>query len=257
MTYTGKVALVTGGASGMGRLAAQTFSRTGAAVAVLDVDEEGLVQTAEGHDGIHGFKVDVTDGQAVNEVVGEVTSSLGPIDRVVHAAAIMPCGKLLEQDTAVIHKVMQINYGGLVNIAKATLPAMLERGQGDFVSFASMAGWVPTLFVGAYNATKFAVIAFTEVLYHENRNMGVRFACVCPPVVNTPLLQQARDTVWPKSLDSSAPMDPEVVINAIEAALDAGQFWVFPGGWKTKMAYTMRRYLPGLCWKIVHRLEGW
>ena len=256
MKYAGKVALVTGGASGMGRVAAQRFSKSGAAVAVLDVNEQGLDQTAAGHENIHGFSIDITDIQAVDAVVEQVESELGPIDRVYNAAAIMPFGKLLEQEAAVIHRLMDINYGGLVNITKATLPRMLERGQGDFVSFASMAGWVPILFVGAYNATKFAVIAFTEVLYHENRNKGVRFACVCPSVVNTPLLQQARDTVWPKSLDSSPATDPEVVIDAIEDALEAGKFWVFPGK-RAKPGYFIRRFLPGLSWKLVHKIEGW
>jgi NAD(P)-dependent dehydrogenase (short-subunit alcohol dehydrogenase family) len=256
MNSTRKVALVTGGASGMGRMAAQRFSKSGAAVAVLDVNEQGLVQTAAGHENIHGFEVDITDNQAVDAVVKRVESDLGPIDRVYNAAAIMPYGKLLEQDAAVIHRLMEINYGGLVNITKATLPGMLERGRGDFVSFASMAGWIPILYVGAYCATKFAVIAFTEVLYHENRNKGVRFACVCPGVVDTPLLQQARDTVWPKSLDFSPTTDPEVVIDAIENALQAGKFWVFPGK-RAKPGYFMRRFLPGLNWKLIHRTEGW
>ena len=81
---------------------------------------------------------------------------------------------------------MDINYSGVVNVAKAALPPMLERGEGDFISFASMAGWLPTLYMGAYDASKFAVVAFSEILYHENRNRGVRFACVCPPPVRTP-----------------------------------------------------------------------
>jgi NAD(P)-dependent dehydrogenase (short-subunit alcohol dehydrogenase family) len=255
MGTAGKVALITGGASGLGRVAARRFSKSGATVAVLDVNEQGLVQTAAEHENIHGFNVDVTDMQAVNAVVERVASEMGPIDCVYNAAAIMPFGRLLEQEASVIHRLMAINYGGLVNITKATLPGMLERGRGDFVSFASMAGWVPILFVGAYNATKFAVVAFTEVLYHENRDRGVRFACVCPSVVDTPLLQQARDTVWPKALDSSPAVDPEVVIDAIEDALESGKFWVFPGK-RAKQGYFLRRLLPDLGWKLVHRLEG-
>ena len=256
MKHAGKVVVVTGGASGMGRVAARMCSKEGAAVAVLDVNDEGIAETAEGYDSIHGFKIDIADYQAVDDVVKQIESRLGPIDRVYSAAAIMPYGKLLEQDAAVIHKLMEINYGGLVNIAKTTLPAMLERGRGDFISFASIAGWVPTLFVGAYTATKFAVVAFTEVLYHENRNKGLRFVCACPPLVNTPLLQQARDTVWPKALDSSPPIEPECVIEAIEKALDRGQFWVFLG-WKETMGVYMRRLVPGLNWRLIHRIEGW
>ncbi len=99
----------------------------------------------------------------------EVEAKLGPIDRLYNCAGIMPFGKLVEQDNAVIHRLMAINYGGLVNITQAVLPGMLQRGRGDFVSFASMAGIIPMLLTGAYTATKFAVVAFTETLYHEHR----------------------------------------------------------------------------------------
>jgi len=255
MAYNGKVALITGGASGMGRVAARMCAKAGAAVAVLDVNEGGMAETAKGHEGIHSFKVDVSDYRAVDEAVKQVEKNLGHIDRVYNAAAIMPYGKLVEQDVAIIHKLMAINYGGLVNIAKTTVPLMLERGRGDFISFASMAGWVPTLYVGAYNATKFAVVAFTEVLYHENRNKGVRFICACPPLVDTPLLDQARETVWPKALNSSPPIRPEQVIEAIERALDRGKFWVFQGK-KERFGLYLRRLFPGVSWYFIHRIEG-
>ena len=98
-----------------------------------------------------------------------VESELGPIDRVMNAAAIMPTERLLNQDADLINRIMAINYGGTVNVTMAVLPGMLRRGRGDLVNFASVAGWLPTLHFGAYNASKFAVVAFTEVLYHENR----------------------------------------------------------------------------------------
>ncbi len=256
MAYKGKVALVTGGASGMGRVAAQTCIKSGAAVAILDVNEEGMAQTAKDHDNIHVFKVDVTDLQAVDTVVKQVESELGPIDRVYNAAAIMPFGKLLDQDVEVIHRLMKINYGGLVNITKTALPMMIKRGRGDFISFASMAGFCPALYSGAYTATKFAVVAFTEVLYHENKNKGVRFACVCPPVVNTPLIQQLHETVVPKSLKYSQLIEPEEVIEAIEKGLKGGKYYVFPGN-RTKISLLFQRFFPGLGWRLIHKFEGW
>jgi short-subunit dehydrogenase len=168
----------------------------------------------------------------------------------------MPFGKLVEQDNAIIHKQMAINYGGLVNITQAVLPGMLERGHGDFVSFASMAGIIPMLLTGAYTATKFAVRAFTETLYHENLNSGIRFACVCPPAVATPLLQQGRDSAWPKMLEEqSEPIAPKVVIDAIENCLKKGKFFVYPTR-DAKIGAIMRRLLPGLIWKQIHQVEG-
>ena len=162
----------------MGRLAAQRLAAGGAAVAAIDVNEAGLGETAKGQAGIHPFPLDVTDRKEVAGAIARIESEIGPIDRVLNAAAIMPTGLLLEQDPELIHRVMDINYCGTVNVCQAVLPKMLQRRQGDLVNFASVAGWMPTLHFGAYNASKFAVVAYTEVLYHENRDRGVRFACV-------------------------------------------------------------------------------
>ena len=134
----------------MGQLAAQRLTKAGAAVAALDINEAGLTETAKGFDSIHCFTVDVTDIQAVNDTVNTVEKDLGPIDRVIIAAAIMPFWKLPDQPTERIHKLMAINYGGLVNVSKATLPRMLVRKSGDFISFSSLLGQMPTLLTGGY-----------------------------------------------------------------------------------------------------------
>ena len=254
MAFDGNVVLITGAGSGMGRLAAQNHARAGARVAALDVNDDGLRETAAGHDGIRTMRVDVVDDQAVAAAVDEIERELGPIDRVYNAAAIMPTGRLLDQDIATIHRVMQINYGGVVNITKHTLSRMVERGCGDLIQFASVAGWLPTLLFGAYDASKFAVVALSEVLYHENRESGVRITCVCPPPVATPLLDQARPA-WPKILDEAPPIEPQQVLDAIEVALDKNRLWVFPGR-GTSLIWRLRRWLPGLMWRRVHALEG-
>jgi short-subunit dehydrogenase len=133
---------------------------------------------------------------------------------------------------------------------------MLERRRGDMILFASMAGWVPTLLMGAYNASKFAVVAFSEVLHHENRGRGVRMACVCPPPVATPLLDQGRATAWPKLLDQMPPIEPQAVLDEIETTLERDRFWVFPGR-GTAFGWRLRRFVPSLLWRAVHRAEGW
>jgi len=252
VAFRGKVAFITGGGSGMGRLAAQRLARGGAAVAAVDINEAGLAETAKGEAGIRSFVLDVTDSKAVAEAVARVESELGPIDRVFNAAAIMPTGLLLEQDPQLIQRVMDINYGGTVNVCQTVLPRMLQRRQGDLVNFASVAGWMPTLHFGAYNASKFAVVAYTEVLYHENRERGVRFACVCPPPVATPLLDQAKSK--PKVLENLPPIAPAKVLDAIERELEKGKLMVFPdrNAW---LSVATRRFLPGLLWRSIHRIE--
>ena len=253
MSFEGQVVFITGGGSGMGRLAAQRMADAGAKVAAVDVNEAGLTETAEGREGIHTWRLDVTDNQAVLDTVKEVEDRLGPIDRVYNAAAIMPTGLLMEQDTETILRIMEIDYNGVVHVAKAILPGMLERGRGDLINFASIAGWGPTLHFGAYNAAKFAVVAFSEVLHHENRGKGVRILAVCPPPVATPLLDQA--TSKPKVLELGKPIEPGQVLDAIERDLAKGKPFCFPT-FQTKLAWILRRFAPGLVWSWVHRVEG-
>ena len=251
MAFRGKVALITGAGSGMGRLAVQRLAQGGASVAAVDVNEKGLEETAAGHPSVRAYCCDVSDYEAVELMVKEVESELGPIDRVVNAAAIAPSGLLMEQDVEVIRRLMEINYGGTVNVTKAALPWMMARRSGDLINFSSLAGWLPSPLLGAYSATKFAVVAFSEVLYHENRGRGVRMVCVCPPKVDTPLLDQAKA----KSIDASPMIQPGEVLDAIEESLEAGRFWVFPGK-GTRWVWRVRRFLPDLLWRRLHKIEG-
>jgi short-subunit dehydrogenase len=164
----------------------------------------------------------------------------------------MPTDRILDQDAELVNRIMAINSGGTVNVTMAALPGMIERRRGDLVNFASVAGWMPALHFGAYNASKFAVVAFTEVLAHENRTSGVRFACVCPPPVATPLLDQAKSQ--PKILGQLPPIAPETVLDAIERDLERGRLMVYPDR-NAAVTVWLRRHLPRLLWWNIHRVE--
>jgi len=253
MAFHGKVAIVTGAGSGMGRLAAQRLQKAGAQVAAVDVNEAGLVETARDHEGILVQPVDVTDERATADLVAKVESELGHIDRIMNCAAIMPTALLKDQDAGLVNRIMDINYGGTVNITQAALPNMLRRGKGDIVNFASIAGWLPAPHFGAYNASKFAVVAYTEVLAMENRKSGLRFACVCPPPVATPLLDQAKSQ--PKALEGLPPIPPEKVLDEIEKCLEKGKLWVFPDA-TSAITWRIRRLFPDLAWSQLLKREG-
>lgn len=254
MAFRGRVALVTGASSGMGRVAARRLAADGALVAAVDVNEAGLFETSRGHESIQAYPLDVTDAAGVRALVSRVESDLGQLDRVVNAAAIMPTNFLLDAGAEEIRRVMDVNHQGTVNVSLAALPGMLARGRGDLVNFASIAGWVPNLHFGAYGASKAAVIAFTEVLHHEYRERGVRILCACPGKVDTPLLEQAKSN--PRLLRTGArPIAPERALDAIERALEAGRCFAFTD-WQSRTGFYLRRFTPWLLWRIGHHVEG-
>ncbi len=161
----------------------------------MDLDGDGLAATVERAPTMRSWECDVTDADGVERLVKEVESALGPIDRLVHAAGICLPGLLTEQPIDEIDRTIAVNYLGTAHTVMAVLPGMLDRRHGEVVAFASLAGWLPSPHLGAYSASKHAVVAFMEVLAYENRGSGVRFACVCPPVVDTPMVAgiHARD----------------------------------------------------------------
>lgn len=259
MAHRGGTVLVTGAGSGPGRLAARNHARAGCPVVALDEDAAALRGTAEGFPEIRAELVDLTDPRAIEAVVARADANPGPIGRVYATAAEMPLGAVLEQDAATFHRVMGLNYGGMVNAVRAVLPAMLRRGRGDLVLFASIAGWVPSLRMAAYGAAEAAVLAFAEILYHENRGRGVRFACACPPPPLRAPSQPTRRSLWtragplrPGNAGAREIPDPQEVLDAVEAALERGEFWVFPGR-GTRRLWRLRRLLPERLWRTVHR----
>lgn len=251
--YDGKTMLITGGASGMGQRYCERLAKAGAKIAALDVNEAGLKDTASRSANIKTYKCDVTDATAVAKTVKAVEKDLGAIDRVVTAAAIMPSNLLMDMKLDVIHKVMEINYNGVVNVVHHTLPQMIERGYGEQVIFASLVGWMPVMHFGAYCASKFAVRAYAEILYHEYRHTGVQFRCVCPPMVKTPLLNQV--TSAPKVLaNDSSLLTPDKVLDAVERGIRKDEFWIMPG--QARFVALFARLMPDLLWKNMHKIEG-
>ncbi len=236
----------------MGALAARRLARGGARVAAVDRDSDGLTKLDAENEDVHAYECDVTDRAAVDVLVKRIESDLGPVDRVVNAAGILRTGSVVDMPTDEFHMVMSVNYGGTVNVVKSTLRGMLERGRGDVVNFASLAGWIPAHGISAYSASKHAVVAFTEVLAHEQRDSGLRICCVCPPTVDTPMLGD----IGPenRSLRHQRPVGPEIVIEAVERSLENDDLFCFPGR-GTQALHRARRWTPGLIWRSAHRAQ--
>ncbi len=255
MAFNGRVAVVTGGGSGMGRISAHRLAAAGAAaVCVVDVDAAGLEETAEGRVNVHPYVCDVSDGEAVTALYARIVAAHGPVDRLTHAAAVMPASPLRHQTAAEVTRVMRINYEGTVHMVLGVLPSMLERRGGDVILYGSLAGYVLAPHLGAYCASKSAVSSFAEVLMQENRGSGVRMLLVCPPLTRTPLIDQATGTSNPGSIqvgiEQGRMADPEDIVDAVEAGLERGREMLFPGG-EAKVLYRLRRFVPSLLWRVI------
>lgn len=249
----GKRLFITGGASGIGRLASLRYAAAGDQVIAVDVNEAALQQLALESERITVEKLDITDYPAVSNCINRIEAGHGAIDLVINCAAIMPLGLLAEQDVEVMHRMMDINVKGTINVNKAVLPWFLDRGQGTIVNFASIAGWVPCMYFGAYDASKAAVVSFSEVLHHETRAQGVKVCCVCPPPVKTPMLLEAN--IQPKILDEMEVVTPDQVLDAVDRSLQKGELFCFPGK-LTRLSVIVRRLFPAIPWNASHKAEG-
>jgi NAD(P)-dependent dehydrogenase (short-subunit alcohol dehydrogenase family) len=253
----GKVALVTGGASGMGQIIARRLAGQGAQVAIFDVNEQGLGDTAAEAENITGFHCDISSLEDVEAKVAAVASSLGSIDLLVHCAALMPSHQLIDHSHEGMEKLFRINYFGTTYMVRAVLPAMLQRGSGRIIAFGSIAGIALVPKMGAYCATKAAVNAYMEVLQNEIRDSGVRVHLVCPPAVNTPLVDQTLTTDSPGSIKEAKEKgrlaDPEKIIDAIEKGVRKDRDIIYPG--EARLLYLWRALLPKLWWKVVMKFE--
>jgi NAD(P)-dependent dehydrogenase (short-subunit alcohol dehydrogenase family) len=258
MVFNGRVALVTGGGSGMGRIAAVRLANQGAAVAVVDVGEPRVKVTQRlGGDRIVPYQCDVTDADAVSDTVEKIEATHGPIDRLVHAAGIMPAGRILDTPVERLLAPMKINYFGTVHVTKAVLPGMVSRNRGDVVLFGSITGYSSSTNFAAYCASKSAVNAYGEILIHELRRTKLRIILAAPSAVKTPLLDQAV-AGGPKALvdavTSGRAADPDDILDRIEKGLERGTKVLVPGV-EARGTWLLRRMSPSLMWRLVHLMN--
>ena len=188
------IVVVTGGASGIGRATAEAFASEGAHVALWDRSTQvgaAAVELAE-RNGIQavGRVVDVIDESAVKDAAAQTAARLGPIDHLVHAAA-MGSGKFgfpfTNLEPADWRQTLEVNIMGMVHAAHAVTPGMVERGRGTMVFIASVAGQIGSQTDPPYSASKAANINFAQVLAKDLARAGVRVNTVCPGMVQTPL----------------------------------------------------------------------
>lgn len=189
--FTGRVGVVTGAASGLGRATAIGLAAEGARLVLFDRDAEGLAETAACCPGAVSVVGDVT-AAADHARVLEAAAPLGPIALLATAAGMLgPAAPLADVSEADWDRLFAVNVKGTWLAIRAVLPQMLVAGRGAIVTFASGAGLAGNPTMPAYSASKGAVVLLTRALAVSHVTQGIRANCVCPGPIETPML---RDT---------------------------------------------------------------
>ena len=185
--FDGRVAVVTGGASGIGAGVAARFAAEGARLSLWDMDADALAKSGAART----VRLDVTDPDAVQAAADATVAALGGIDILVTSAGITgPNHAIWDYPVAAWDRVIDVNLKGVFYCNRAVVPAMRARGAGRIVNIASIAGKEGNPNASAYSASKAGVIGLTKALGKELADTGIRVNCVTPAAARTPLFAQ-------------------------------------------------------------------
>ncbi len=225
MNPEGRTAVVTGGASGIGRALAQALAAAGARVVVADRDDVGARRVASGVGGL-AVACDVAREEDVVELIDRAEDAFGPVALFCANAGTATgdgIGTVGEWETALGVNVLQH-----VAAARVLVPRWLERGEGWFLATASAAGLLSQIGSAPYSATKHAAVAFAEWLSITYGDRGIGVSCLCPMGVDTPLLRGAPEQAAAIVRAAGDVLSPEQVADAALEGLRDGRFLILP-----------------------------
>jgi NAD(P)-dependent dehydrogenase (short-subunit alcohol dehydrogenase family) len=191
--YRNKIALVTGGASGIGRELTRALCRRGATVVCADINVNGARQTVASVDrdrgSAHAVYLDVTREHEVNRIVDETVTRYGRLDCMFNNAGIGIGGEFRDMTTSHWLSIIQVNLWGTIYGTAAAYRVMIKQGSGSIVNMASIAGLLPVPTLAAYATVKHAVVGLSTSIRPEAADLGVRVIVVCPGAVDTGLFK--------------------------------------------------------------------
>ncbi|RLB36661.1 MAG: 2-hydroxycyclohexanecarboxyl-CoA dehydrogenase [Deltaproteobacteria bacterium] len=195
---TDKVAIVTGGARGIGKGISIIMAKQGASVAIADILEEEAKKTVEEIEKQGGkamaVKTDITDLEQVKQTVAKVKEEFGPVDILVNNAGWDRITPFIKTTPDLWEKVIAINYKGVINFVYAVIPDMMKRNTGRIISIASDAARVGSTGEAVYSGAKGAVISFSKTMARELARNKITVNVICPGPTPTPLLDEIKES---------------------------------------------------------------
>jgi NAD(P)-dependent dehydrogenase (short-subunit alcohol dehydrogenase family) len=251
--FKDKIAIVTGGASGIGAALARELGRRGAVVVLADVQIDAALGvaakiTASGGRAAAQY-LDVTDGEAVQRLVARVAAEHGRLDYMFNNAGIAVFGEFRDLPAADWKRILDINVNGVFAGTAAAYAVMVRQGAGHIVNTASLAGLIASPGLAAYAASKHAVVGLSVSLRAEAAAYGVNVSAVCPGFIRTPILD-SKTVGIPKESESMAQvhrmaMAPETCAAQVLAGVAKNKA-VIPITGHAKLMWRLNRYIPAL-----------
>lgn len=263
MSYTNKVAYITGGSSGIGLALARGLVKGGAHLVLLARNADMLeaaarsleadrVSTAQS---INICPVDVTDREALSREVTSAATRYGKPDILIACAGVALAKCICDVSADEFNRVMDINFTGTFNSVYATLPHIEERG-GKILIVSSMAGLMGVYGYSAYCASKHAQVGFAEALHYELAEKNIQVSLLCPPEVDTPLLLTEKDTMPAKTRlmkDMAGTLPDKLVADYTLKRFAKNGFMIIPG-FRARLSDRLSRWMPNVMRGVVASL---
>lgn len=268
-TYKDGVAIITGGASGIGCGLAKELASRGCEVIIADRQDDlaGKVAGEITSSGARATvaKVDVSDRESVKKLVCETFERCGRLDYIFNNAGIGVAGEIAEHSSDDWDAIIDVNLKGVINGVEAAYKVMREQGFGHIVNTASMAGLCPTAGLVSYCATKYAVVGLSTSLRVEAEQYGVKISVLCPGVVKTAILDSGKyhrmlvdvsDELMDKLWKLFRPITPErFAQKALDQVAANRQIIIVPSWWK--IGWWLQRLSPALACKFARMSFNW
>jgi NAD(P)-dependent dehydrogenase (short-subunit alcohol dehydrogenase family) len=254
--FANKIIYITGAASGIGLEAGKQLAALGAHIVILDFNPtDASLQAIEAArrsptQRVARYQMDIANRTAVIDTVNVAAAAIGAPDFVINSAGIGLADEFVNMKFETFDRVMQVNLNGSRHICEAVVPLMRERGKGQILLIASMAGVVSIYGYSAYATSKFAVRGFAEALRYELKPLGITVLCLCPGEVDTPLVATERLTIHPATLalkKVGGTISVDVAVRDLIKGMRRDQALIVTG-FMARVTFWLHRLLPPSWW---------